>query len=52
MKKNPDGDIWIKVDQANMRKAIAALEKIYKKAMPSALFSYGLMDEMNAKDFF
>ena len=52
MKKNPDGDIWLKVDQANMQKAIASLEKIYKKAMPSALFSYGLMDEMNAKDFF
>ena len=52
MKKNPDGDIWIKVDQVNMQKAIVALEKIYKRAMPSALFEYGLMDEMNAKDFF
>lgn len=51
MKKDPDGDMWIKVDQANMQKAIAALGKIYRKAMPSALFDYGLMDELNAKDF-
>lgn len=51
MKKDPDGDIWIKVDQANMQKAIASLGKIYKKAMPNALFGYDLMDEMNAKDF-
>ena len=51
MKKNPDGDIWIKVDQANMNKSITALNTIYNKAMPSALFDYGLMDEMNAKDF-
>lgn len=51
MKKDPDGDIWIKVDQANMQKAIASIGKIYKKAMPTALFSYELMDEMNAKDF-
>jgi putative ABC transport system permease protein len=52
MKKHPDGDIWIKVDQANMNKAIIALNKIYNKAMPSALFEYGLMDELNAKDFY
>jgi putative ABC transport system permease protein len=51
MKKEPDGDIWVKVDQANMNKAISALERVYKKAMPSALFEYGLMDELNAKDF-
>ena len=51
MKKDPDGDMWIKVDQANMQKAIAALGRIYKKAMPSALFNYELMDETNAKDF-
>ena len=52
MKRNPDGDIWIKVDQANMSKAISALNRLYNKAMPSALFEYGLMDAMNAKDFY
>jgi putative ABC transport system permease protein len=52
MNKNPDGDIWIKVDQANMQQAIGALSRIYKKAMPSALFEYSLMDESNAKDFY
>jgi putative ABC transport system permease protein len=52
MKKNPDGDMLIKVDQANMSKAITALNKIYNKAMPSALFAYVLMDETNAKDFY
>ena len=51
MKKNPDGDMWIKVEQANMEKDIAALGRIYKKAIPSALFNYELMDETNAKDF-
>lgn len=52
MNKNPDGDIWIKVDQANMQQAITALARIYKNAMPSALFEYALMDETNAKDFY
>jgi putative ABC transport system permease protein len=52
MKRNPDGDIWIRVDQASMTKAIVALKKIYNKAMPAALFEYGLMDETNAKDFY
>jgi putative ABC transport system permease protein len=52
MKKNPDGDIWIKVDQASMTNAIVVLKKLYNKAMSAALFEYGLMDELNAKDFY
>jgi putative ABC transport system permease protein len=52
MNKTPAGDIWLKVDQSNMKSAIASLENIYHRAMPDALFEYGLMDEMNAKDFY
>lgn len=52
MNKNPDGDIWIKVDQANMQAGIAALSSIYTKTMPGAMFDYDLLDETNAKDFY
>jgi putative ABC transport system permease protein len=52
MNREPSGDIWLKVDQPNMKKAIASLENIYHHAMPKALFEYGLMDEMNARDFY
>ncbi|RZK46144.1 MAG: FtsX-like permease family protein, partial [Pedobacter sp.] len=46
-----EGDFWVKVDQANIGKAVAALGKIYRKAMPGALFEYKMMDEANAADF-
>jgi putative ABC transport system permease protein len=52
MNNAPSGDIWLKVDQSNMRKAIASLQNIYHHAMPEALFEYGLMEEMNARDFY
>jgi putative ABC transport system permease protein len=52
MNKAPSGDIWLKVEQSNMKKAIASLRNIYHHAMPEALFEYGLMDEMNARDFY
>lgn len=51
MNKDAEGDFWIKVDQGNIGKAVAALGKIYSKAMPGALFEYKMMDEANAADF-
>jgi putative ABC transport system permease protein len=50
-KDHPDGDMWVKVKRERLQTAIHALQAAYRKAMPSALFEYGLMDEMNAKDF-
>jgi ABC-type antimicrobial peptide transport system permease subunit len=51
MKKEPDGAFWIKVDQAKVGAAVAALGKIYRKTVPGALFEYKMLDESNAADF-
>jgi putative ABC transport system permease protein len=51
MKKDPDGDMWIKVDEANIGAAVKALGKIYSKAMPNSLFEYRLLDESNAQEY-
>lgn len=46
-----DGDIWIKFNQDDERKAIAALNQVYEAAAPGAWFDYQFLDESNAKDY-
>jgi putative ABC transport system permease protein len=43
--------IWIKFEKAKRKEAIAALEKVYKKAVPAAVFQYNFLDELNAKQY-
>ncbi len=45
------GGIWIKVEKNKQQQALAAIEAAYKKAMPSALFQYNFLDELNAKEY-
>ena len=51
MNEVPDGGIWIRFDKAKQKEALAAVEKIYKTAMPSAVFQYAFLDELNAKQY-
>ncbi|MDO9373954.1 MAG: ABC transporter permease [Ferruginibacter sp.] len=43
--------IWVKVEQQQQKKALAALERAYKKAMPSTLFHYDFLDELNEQQY-
>ncbi|MFM9909903.1 MAG: ABC transporter permease, partial [Chitinophagaceae bacterium] len=45
------GGIWIKIDKANQKQAMTAVERIYKNAMPKAIYQYDFMDEMNAREY-
>ena len=51
MNEVPDGGIWVKVQKSKQKQAIAALERIYKGAMPNAIFQYDFLDELNAKQY-
>jgi putative ABC transport system permease protein len=51
MNEWPDGGIWIKFDKPNQQKAIAAVEKLYKKVMPDAVYEYQFLDELNARQY-
>ncbi len=51
MNEVSDGDMWIRFDKAKQKDALAVVEKIYKAAMPSAVFQYNFLDELNAKQY-
>lgn len=51
MTASPDGGMWIKYDKPRQKEAMAALERIYKKAMPNAVFQYNFLDELNARGY-
>ena len=45
------GGIWIRIEKQNQQKALKAIEAAYKKAMPTALYEYNFLDELNAKAY-
>ncbi|MEO7961054.1 MAG: FtsX-like permease family protein [Ginsengibacter sp.] len=47
----PDGGMWVRFDKVKQKEALAAVERIYKTAMPSAVFRYAFLDELNAKQY-
>jgi putative ABC transport system permease protein len=51
MNENPDGGIWVKFEKLKQKEAMAALERIYKKAMPNAVYQYQFLDELNARQY-
>jgi putative ABC transport system permease protein len=53
MYQEPDnsGAIWLKIDQSQQQKALAAFEKIYKKAIPDAVYEYNFLDKLNAQEY-
>ena len=40
--------IWIRIEKQNQQRALKAIEAAYKKAMPTALYEYDFLDELNA----
>ena len=51
MNETPDGGIWIKFDKRKQKEALAATERIYKKAIPGAAYRYDFLDELNEKQY-
>ncbi|RDB05365.1 ABC transporter permease [Runella aurantiaca] len=45
------GGIWLKIDKNRQQEAIKAFEKIYRKALPNAVYEYSFMDELNNRDY-
>jgi len=46
-----EGTILLKIDKRRQKQSLAALEKIYKTAIPGSEYSYTFWDERNAKDY-
>ncbi|WP_336518350.1 FtsX-like permease family protein [Pollutibacter soli] len=46
------GGIWIKIEKSHQREAIAAVTAAFKKVMPTAVFKYQYLDELNARAYF
>ena len=45
------GGMWMRIAKQNQQQALKAIEAAYKKAMPTALFEYNFLDELNAKAY-
>ena len=45
------GGIWLRIEKQNQQRALKAIETAYKKAMPTALYEYNFLDELNAKAY-
>ena len=43
--------IWIRIAKQNQQRALKAIEAAYKKAMPTALYEYKFLDELNAQAY-
>jgi putative ABC transport system permease protein len=43
--------IWIKIDKANQKRAMAAIERVYKSALPKAIYQFDFIDELNAREY-
>ncbi len=52
MSETPEGGIWVRFEKLKQKEAMAALERIYKKAMPDAVYQYHFLDELNARQYF
>ncbi|HZE84434.1 MAG TPA: ABC transporter permease [Puia sp.] len=45
------GEILVKYKKARQKEAMAALQKIYKKILPTAVYQYHFLDELNEKEY-
>jgi putative ABC transport system permease protein len=43
--------VWVKFEKTNQQKSMAAVERVYKSAMPQALYRYQFVDEKNAREY-
>ncbi len=47
----PYGKILVKFQKSKQQEAMMALDKVYKKIMPDAIFKYDFLDELNARAY-
>jgi putative ABC transport system permease protein len=52
MSETPAEGLWVRYEKSKQKEALAALERIYMKAIPDAIFDYQYLDELNAKQYF
>lgn len=52
VRETADGGIWIKFNKKQQQQAMQAVQNIYQKVMPSAVYDYRFMDELNASQYF
>ena len=45
------GGIWIKVNKHRQQEAVRAFERIYRRALPNAVFEYDFLDELNNQEY-
>ncbi|MHA4845493.1 ABC transporter permease [Flavitalea antarctica] len=45
------GGIYAKLEKTNLKQGLVAFEKIYRKAVPGAVYSYKFLDEMNLENY-
>jgi putative ABC transport system permease protein len=45
------GEIWVKFEKAKQTEAMEALQKVYRKILPTAVYQYNFLDELNAKEY-
>ncbi|WP_428654378.1 ABC transporter permease [Runella sp.] len=45
------GGIWLKIDKNRQQEGIKAFERIYRKALPNAVYTYNFLDELNNRDY-
>ncbi|WP_028523515.1 ABC transporter permease [Runella limosa] len=43
--------IWLKIDNNKRQEALKAFERIYRKAIPNAIYEYSFMDELNNRNY-
>ena len=51
MSKWYGGGILVKLEKSRQQEGMAALEKVYKTAIPQAVYQYHFLDELNAKQY-
>ncbi|MEO8763747.1 MAG: FtsX-like permease family protein [Ginsengibacter sp.] len=51
MTEMPEGGMWVKFEKSKQRDAMASLERIYKRAMPGAVYQYDFLDDLNARQY-
>ena len=52
MNETTDGGMWVKFEKSKQKEAMAALQRVYMKVMPDAIYDYQFLDELNAKQYF
>ncbi len=45
------GGIWLKINKLHTQSALKTFEKLYREAVPGAVYNYDFLDDLNAKNY-